>query len=581
MRLLRALRLLVGLISLFLFLLTLGKDIYVEWLVFQTGRAKILMVLILDLVSVLFLITVTLISISVIFFRTRYIANEKFFSRFLFLVLSFVCRILLLILRPNSVRILLGWDGLGVTSYLLVIYYQRNKSYNAGIITALTNRLGDVGLLLCLAFLVKFGSWNFYLFIPPLEMSIILIILVRARITKRAQIPFSAWLPAAIAAPTPVSALVHSSTLVTAGVYLLIRFNYLLMSFDLLKYLILVGVFTIFIAGLGAMRELDIKKVIALSTLRQLGVMIITIGVGFPLMGFFHLVAHAFFKALLFICAGILIHNFKDYQDIRLMSRVACFIPFTLRMFMTANLRLCGLPFIAGFYSKDLILEIFIMRRLNLFIFVIIILSTALTVLYSCRLAFLLGANIFKGERLTGIKDFDPVVVAGYSFLLVPSIFGGLGGNWVFYPVIPVIFFPLILKGFIFTLVLTSAASILRFMLNSSDRLSASLKRHLNSKMWFLPLVARAALSYGTLLRGKKFSKIGERGWNEYFLYGLIFKLLSTRGPKLEKLMMVRFSQRVIFSVLIGGLLLFSYKKFLLFLMLKISALFCHYKKEL
>ena len=539
------------------------------------------MVLILDLVSVLFLITVTLISISVIFFRTRYIANEKFFSRFLFLVLSFVCRILLLILRPNSVRILLGWDGLGVTSYLLVIYYQRNKSYNAGIITALTNRLGDVGLLLCLAFLVKFGSWNFYLFIPPLEMGIILIILVRARITKRAQIPFSAWLPAAIAAPTPVSALVHSSTLVTAGVYLLIRFNYLLMSFDLLKYLILVGVFTIFIAGLGAMRELDIKKVIALSTLRQLGVMIITIGVGFPLMGFFHLVAHAFFKALLFICAGILIHNFKDYQDIRLMSRGACFIPFTLRIFMTANLRLCGLPFIAGFYSKDLILEIFIMRRLNLFIFVIIILSTALTVLYSCRLAFLLGANIFKGERLTGIKDFDPVVVAGYSFLLVPSIFGGLGGNWVFYPVIPVIFFPLILKGFIFTLVLTSAASILRFMLNNSDRLSASLKRHLNSKMWFLPLVARAALSYGTLLRGKKFSKIGEIGWNEYFLYGLIFKLLSTRGPKLEKLMMVRFSQRVIFSVLIGGLLLFSYKKFLLFLMLKISALFCHYKKEL
>ena len=581
MSLLRALRLLVGLISLFLFLLTLRKDIYVEWLVFQTGRAKILMVLILDLVSVLFLITVTLISISVIFFRTRYIANEKFFSRFLFLVLSFVCRILLLILRPNSVRILLGWDGLGVTSYLLVIYYQRNKSYNAGIITALTNRLGDVGLLLCLAFLVKFGSWNFYLFIPPLEMSIILIILVRARITKRAQIPFSAWLPAAIAAPTPVSALVHSSTLVTAGVYLLIRFNYLLMSFDLLKYLILVGVFTIFIAGLGAMRELDIKKVIALSTLRQLGVMIITIGVGFPLMGFFHLVAHAFFKALLFICAGILIHNFKDYQDIRLMSRGACFIPFTLRIFMTANLRLCGLPFIAGFYSKDLILEIFIMRRLNLFIFVIIILSTALTVLYSCRLAFLLGANIFKGERLTGIKDFDPVVVAGYSFLLVPSIFGGLGGNWVFYPVIPVIFFPLILKGFIFTLVLTSAASILRFMLNNSDRLSASLKRHLNSKMWFLPLVARAALSYGTLLRGKKFSKIGEIGWNEYFLYGLIFKLLSTRGPKLEKLMMVRFSQRVIFSVLIGGLLLFSYKKFLLFLMLKISALFCHYKKEL
>ena len=538
-----------------------------------------MIVLILDLVSVLFLITVTLISISVIFFRTRYMANEKFFSRFLFLVLSFVCRILLLILSPNSIRILLGWDGLGVTSYLLVIYYQRNKSYNAGIVTALTNRLGDVGLLLCLAFLVKFGSWNFYLFIPPLELGLILIILVRARITKSAQIPFSAWLPAAIAAPTPVSALVHSSTLVTAGVYLLIRFNYLLMSFALLKYLILVGVFTIFIAGLGAMRELDIKKVIALSTLRQLGVMMITIGIGFPLIGFFHLVAHAFFKALLFICAGMLIHNFKDYQDIRLMSRSACFMPFTLRIFITANLRLCGLPFMAGFYSKDLILEIFIIRRLNLFIFIIIILSTALTVLYSCRLAFLLGANNFKGERLSGIKDFDSVVVTGYRFLLVPSIFGGLVGNWVFYPVISVIFFPLILKRLILALVLTSAVLILGFILDSPDKLSASLKRHLNSKMWFLPLVARAALSYGTLLKGKKFIKTGELGWNEYFLYGLIFKLLRARGPKLEKLIIVRFSQRVIFSVLIGGLLLFSYKKFLLFLMLKISTLFCHYKK--
>ena len=565
--------------GLLLFLLSLGKDIYIEWLIFQVGRAKILIVLILDLVSTLFLITVTLISISVMFFSTRYIASEKFFSRFLFLVLSFVCRILLLILSPNRIRILLGWDGLGVTSYLLVIYYQSNKSYNAGIITALTNRLGDVGLLLCLAFLVKFGTWNFYLFIPPLKIGLILLILVRARITKSAQIPFSAWLPAAIAAPTPVSALVHSSTLVTAGVYLLVRFNCLLISFDLLKYLILVGVFTIFIAGLGAIRELDIKKVIALSTLRQLGVIIITIGVGFPLMGFFHLVAHAFFKALLFMCAGMLIHNFKDYQDIRLISRSACFMPFTLRMFIVANLSLCGLPFIAGFYSKDLILEMFIIRRLNMFIFVIIVLSTALTVLYSCRLAFLLGANSFKGENFIGIKDFDPVVVVGYRFLLIPSIFGGLIGNWIFYPVIPVIFFPLVLKGFIITLVLTRAIGILRFILNRPDRLSTSLKRHLNSKIWFLPLVARAALSYGTLLGGKKFSKTRELGWNEYFLYGLIFKLLSARGPKLEKLVIVSFSQRVIFSLLIGGLLLCSYKKFLLFLMLKISALFCHYKE--
>lgn len=531
------------------------------------------------MVSLTFLITVTLISISVIFFRTSYIANEKFFRRFLLLVLSFILRILLLILSPNRIRILLGWDGLGVTSYLLVIYYQRNKSYNAGIITALTNRLGDVGLLLCLALILKYGSWNFYIYIPPTEIGLVLIILICARMTKRAQIPFSAWLPAAMAAPTPVSALVHSSTLVTAGVYLLIRFNFLLSSFNLLKYLILVGVFTIFIAGLGAMRELDIKKVIALSTLSQLGVIIITIGLGLPLIGFFHLVAHAFFKALLFMCAGILIHNFKDYQDIRLMSRRGCFIPFTVGVFITANLRLCGLPFMAGFYSKDLILERLMIRRLNLFIFFVILVSTALTVIYSCRLAFLLGANNFKGEKLTGIVDFDPVVVVGFFFLFFPSIFGGLTGNWVFYPLVPIIFFPLILKGLIFILVLRRAGRIIRFLLNRADSSFSRLKRHLNSKIWFLPLMARSVLTQRTLFRGKRFRKRSERGWNELLLYRIIFKILGKRRPKIEKLLIVNFSKSVVFLILVRGLILASYKKFLLFLMLKISTLFCHYKK--
>ena len=216
-----------------------------------------------------------------------------------------------------------------------------------------------------------------------------------------------------------------------------------------------------------------------------------------------------------------------------------------------------------------------------MFIFIIIILSTALTVIYSCRLAFLLGANNFKGETLSGIIDFDPVVVVGFFFLFFPSIFGGLAGSWVFYPVMPVIFFPLILKRLIFILVLTRAFRMLRFMLDRARGAVSNLKRHLNSKIWFLPLVARAALSYGTLIRGKSFRKIREIGWNERLLYRLIFKLLTKRGPKIEKILIVSFSQRVIFSVLVGRVLLLSYKKFLLFLMLKISALFCHYKKEL
>jgi NADH-ubiquinone oxidoreductase chain 5 len=229
-----------------------------------------------------------------------------------------------------------------------------------------------------------------------------------------------------MAAPTPVSALVHSSTLVTAGVYLLIRFNHILISLDQLKYLIFVGMFTIFIAGLRANHELDIKKVIALSTLRQLGAIIIIIGAGYPLIGFFHLTVHAFFKALLFMCAGMIIHNFKDYQDIRIMSTIQNYMPLTLRVFITSNIRLCGLPFMAGFYSKDLILEFIIIRGINIFLFLIIVVSTALTVIYSCRLVFMLRSNFFVFEPLSGIEDYDTIIVLRFLFLFSPSIFGGL-----------------------------------------------------------------------------------------------------------------------------------------------------------
>ena len=223
--------------------------------------------------------------------------------------------IYLLILSPNLIRLLLGWDGLGVTSYLLVIFYQRNKSYNAGILTAITNRLGDVGLLISISLMLYLGNWN-YIFINSFSSifsNLIIFLIIISACTKSAQIPFSAWLPAAIAAPTPVSALVHSSTLVTAGVYLLIRINLIIIEINIRYILLLIGIITMIIAGFTAIIEIDIKKIIALSTLRQLGIIILTLGIGNPILSFFHLLSHAFFKAMLFICAGIIIHNIKDY----------------------------------------------------------------------------------------------------------------------------------------------------------------------------------------------------------------------------------------------------------------------------
>jgi NADH-ubiquinone oxidoreductase chain 5 len=215
--------------------------------------------------------------------------------------------------------------------------------------------------------------------------------IVIAGITKRAQIPFSRWLPAAIAAPTPVSALVHSSTLVTAGVFLLIRFYPMLCIMPYIKeFLFFVGRITILVAGVRAIFEYDIKKIIALSTLRQLGVIILSLGVGVMELAFFHLLTHALFKALFFVCAGRLIHCYKGNQDVRLIGSLFLRTPVTAICVSCAIMALCGAPFLAGFYSKDLIIEIILVSNFSLISLVILIVGTIFTVFYSVKFFYFL-----------------------------------------------------------------------------------------------------------------------------------------------------------------------------------------------
>jgi len=229
-----------------------------------------------------------------------------------------------------------------------------------------------------------------------------------------------------MAAPTPVSALVHSSTLVTAGVYLLIRINLLIVEINIRKFLSVLGMLTIIMAGITAIVEIDMKKVIALSTLRQLGIIIIILGIGNPVLAFFHLISHAFFKAILFICAGLIIHRIKDYQDIRKIGFNYLNINLSVSIMMIANIRLCGLPFLRGFYSKDLIIEIVIIKGKNIFLFLILILGTGLTVIYSCRLNFLISLNFMKTESFYNISENARLILIGILFLIPISVLGGL-----------------------------------------------------------------------------------------------------------------------------------------------------------
>jgi len=202
-----------------------------------------------------------------------------------------------------------------MVSFCLVVFYQNKKSYSSGLVTVILNRLGDLFIIISIIWILNFGSWNFILINYYRNLNylfFISLIIIFASLTKRAQIPFSSWLPLAIAAPTPVSSLVHSSTLVTAGIYLIIRFNEIFLNFSFLNYLIVISCLTILISGLNAIFEFDLKKIIAFSTLRQIRFIFIILCLGKIDMCFFYLLIHALFKSIIFLRSGILILNINN-----------------------------------------------------------------------------------------------------------------------------------------------------------------------------------------------------------------------------------------------------------------------------
>lgn len=239
---------------------------------------------------------------------------------------------------------------------MLILFYQRHTSIYSAIFTILINRLGDAFYLLRLSIMLAFSGSIF----SDYSEYFFLVLIILTFITKRALFPFSRWLPIAIAAPTPISALVHSSTLVTAGLYLIIRYSFLFYSsYQLMQFLLIVSLFTSFYAGTSVLVESDLKKVIALSTLSHLGFIGIAFSLGLSQLAFFHLLSHALFKSLLFIRIGDIIVNLLHSQDRRFISNVFIAIPYSTNLMRLSLLNLLGLPNLRGFYSKDLILEFF------------------------------------------------------------------------------------------------------------------------------------------------------------------------------------------------------------------------------
>nr|QXI86611.1 NADH dehydrogenase subunit 5 [Allognathotermes hypogeus]QXT44187.1 NADH dehydrogenase subunit 5 [Allognathotermes hypogeus] len=511
---------------------------FVDWNVITLNGSSVVMTFLFDWISLLFMGFVFIISSLVILYSDDYMFGDLNIVRFIMLVLMFVVSMMFLIVSPNVISILLGWDGLGLVSYLLVIYYQNVSSYGAGMLTVLSNRIGDVALLMVIAWMINFGSWSFIYYLEFLsssvEMELISFLVVLAAMTKSAQIPFSSWLPAAMAAPTPVSALVHSSTLVTAGVYLLIRFSPSF-SYWLNTFLLLVSGLTMFMAGLGANFECDLKSIIALSTLSQLGLMIMTISIGLSSLAFFHLLTHALFKALLFMCAGGVIHSMGDSQDIRFMGGMSVYMPFTSSCLMVSNFALCGMPFLAGFYSSDFILEMFSMNYVNMFGFFLLFLSTGLTVCYSFRLFYFSMCGDFNFFPSYSMGEINYNMVFGMIGLLIMSVFGGAALMWLICPTPSVICLPYYLS--FLTLFVLFVGGWLGYEVSGvsfGDSLF-SLRWYVASSfagsMWFMPFFSTYGVSFVPLEVGYKATSVFDFGWMEYFggqgMYWVLFNLGS------------------------------------------------------
>nr|QBP33710.1 NADH dehydrogenase subunit 5 [Bombus sibiricus] len=398
-----------------LYILLINKLYVYEWMIYSLNSMKMNFILMISFKMLMFMFLVMLISSMILLYSVSYmdLNNEFNIYRFYYLMLLFLMSMIFLILSPNMLTLLLGWDGLGLISYCLIIYYQKMLAFNSGMITVILNRLGDSSLLMIICFMMIFGSWNLILY----KMNFLVLLMFFLMVfTKSAQLIFMIWLPAAMMAPTPVSSLVHSSTLVTAGIYLLINYESLI-ELNYKVYILMISSMTMLISGIMANLEMDFKKIIALSTLSQLGFMMSIYSLGMVDLTFLHLFIHAFFKSMMFMCVGSLIHYMIGIQNFRFYYGMYYLYPMKGLLMMFSLLMLCGFPFLVGFYSKDLIIEYYFLNLMSVFSLMNLILGTIFTVSYSFRIMYILMNNKYMMNLI--YLDEDYIMIYCMSMILM------------------------------------------------------------------------------------------------------------------------------------------------------------------
>ena len=428
------------------------KVMVLDWI--SSGGLDIDWVLRIDTLTAVMLVVVTGVSSLVHVYSIGYMSHDPHRARFFAYLSLFTFMMLMLVTADNFLQLFFGWEGVGLASYLLIGFWFKKASANAAAIKAfVVNRVGDFGLILGMAAIyfsvgsLQFdavfasaealagGQFDFLGMTVPMLTTICLLLFMGA-MGKSAQFLLHTWLPDAMEGPTPVSALIHAATMVTAGVFLVARCSPLFeLSPTALNVVVVVGALTAFFAATVGLVQNDIKRVIAYSTCSQLGYMFVGLGIGAYQAAMFHLFTHAFFKALLFLGAGSVIHAMGDEQDMRKMGGLCQLIPATFLMMFMGTIALTGFPLTAGYYSKDAIIEgaFAASAAPHMFAFVLLVVAAFFTSFYSWRLMFMtfFGTPRCSNETLSHVHESPPVmlvplVILSFGALFAGAVFAGL-----------------------------------------------------------------------------------------------------------------------------------------------------------